>query len=338
MVNVVHDVTGELRDPHGKWTVGSGGIRAAARAARLGGAGGSGGTKSHDEILGHVRNLPKGSGRRINGHHIDRTQGDKYRVGFRKAGGGRDTKLYGSPEDAAKAIHTGEHHEGGGAAATAGGARQGAQKQTAPKAPAAGPSRYTIVLTGKPNKDKTHYGVKDKQTGTNIISGVDQKTAMETAMDRNASVPKGDERPYADTPDQQLRDMIARGDNEAAARELTGRIVAEQKARTEAENKARFPGGSVTRNTQAGVGVGKPDLAGGATPPKTPDIASLNNQWQSARSRWQAARLPSESKAAQKEMHDAESRLKAAGATFDPRTGWQKPGHQNSYLKKAGKR
>jgi hypothetical protein len=43
-------------------------------------------------------------------------------------------------------------------------------------------------------------------------------------------------------------------------------VQARERARMEAENKGR---GGVTRNTAAGVGVGKPSLAGGATPPKS---------------------------------------------------------------------
>jgi hypothetical protein len=49
-------------------------------------------------------------------------------------------------------------------------------------------------------------------------------------------------------------------------------------------------------------------------------------EWQAARDRWQAASLPSQSRKHQKDMRDAESRLKAAGAVFNSKTGWHKPG------------
>lgn len=56
------------------------------------------------------------------------------------------------------------------------------------------------------------------------------------------------------------------------------------------------------------------------------DIASMAAQWQSARDRWQSASLPSQSRLHQREMRDVEAKLKAAGATFDAKTGWHKPG------------
>src|SRR5262249_44408374 len=142
---VAHDVSDELRDPHGRWTKGGSALRRMVREAASTRTG-----PSHEEITGHIRNIQKGSGRTIGGHHIDRTQKDKYRVGLKKEGGGRDTRLYDSPEDAARAMHEGKHHEAGGAAAVAGGARdRGSQKPAAkPAAAGAQAGRYTIVLTG----------------------------------------------------------------------------------------------------------------------------------------------------------------------------------------------
>lgn len=112
--------------------------------------------------------------------------------------------------------------------------------------------------------------------------------------------------------DHEERLARARGEITPAQRQQMNRIQAIEKARVEAENKGR---GGVTIHSGPMGGVGD-----------KPDIASLNAQWQAARDRWQKAALPSQSKAAQREMHDIESRLKAVGAAFDAKTGWSKPG------------
>jgi hypothetical protein len=155
-MNAIHDVSRELRDPHGKWTRGGALKRMASEAAS------ARAPKSAEEIQGHVRNLQKGTGRTIGGHRIDRTQRDKYRVGLRKEGGGRDTKLYDSPEHAAQALHEGKHHEAGGAAKVAGGARTAAAdkavREMAGKAPAGGERHKSgdrVVYTDKRGKEHT---------------------------------------------------------------------------------------------------------------------------------------------------------------------------------------
>jgi hypothetical protein len=107
---MAHDVSRELRGPHGEWTKGGALLHRLSGEATAGGAQTRG--MSHDEVLGHVRNVGKGTGRRINGHRIDRTQGDKYRVGL-LGSGARDTKVYQTPEGAAKAIAEGQHHDEG---------------------------------------------------------------------------------------------------------------------------------------------------------------------------------------------------------------------------------
>jgi hypothetical protein len=333
MANVIHDVSRELRDPHGKWTKGGAALRRMAGEAASARA-----PKSREEITGHVRNLQRGTGRTIGGHRIDRTQKDKYRVGLKTAKG-RDTKLYDSPEHAAQALHEGKHHEAGGAARVAGGARTAAAETAVRKLAGQPAGRYTVKLVGPPNKDKTHYGVWDKEGGGWLRRDITQAEALNRAMQANAmpapkakapasksritgdtgytpgkgvggryrgagpeskyrnmsdaelrnyeisrgseaarqerlrreaekaSAPKGDERPYANTPESALREMVGRGGNLAAATELTRRIQAAEKARVEAENKATGRGG-VTIHSGAGVGVGRPDLAGGAAPPK----------------------------------------------------------------------
>jgi hypothetical protein len=259
--------------------------------------------RSHEEIQGHVRNLPKGTGRTIGGHRVDRTQKDRYRVGL-KTDKGRDTRLYDSPEHAARALHEGKHHEAGGAAQQAGGARNAAADKAVREMAGKSTGRYVVKLTGEPNADKTHYGVWDKEASGWLRRDITHTEARERAIQANRmpatrkpSAPQGDERPYAQTPDDKLQEMVARGGNTAAAHELAGRIQAREKARMEAENKASGRGG-VTRNTAAGVGVGRPDLAGGATPPKggahkqptsetyRRDIVGRQNLDEAARAKW----------------------------------------------------
>lgn len=107
----IHDVSHELRGEHGKWAK-SGSVLHRMAGEAESAAKGKGG---HEEILAQVQKVGRGTGRRVGGHRIDRTQKDKYRVGLFKPGGGRDTHVYDTPHDAAKAIHEGRHHEPGAA-------------------------------------------------------------------------------------------------------------------------------------------------------------------------------------------------------------------------------
>lgn len=124
----IHDVSHELRGEHGKWAK-SGSVLHRMAGEAESAAKGKGG---HEEILAQVQKVGRGTGRRVGGHRIDRTQKDKYRVGLFKPGGGRDTHVYDTPHDAAKAIHEGRHHEPGAARPEA--ARPEAAR---PKTPAA---------------------------------------------------------------------------------------------------------------------------------------------------------------------------------------------------------
>jgi hypothetical protein len=289
-MNAIHDVSRELRDPHGKWTRGGALKRMASEAAS------ARAPKSAEEITGHVRNLQKGTGRTIGGHRIDRTQRDKYRVGLRKEGGGRDTKLYDSPEHAAQALHEGRHHEAGGAAKVAGGARDRAVRDMAGRAPAneklnqyadalkaAGYNNVRVVTSNSKNHLRVSYespGGGPAHAETFHEAQIDRRIqiAKDMAAERKSrgTAPAAGERPYQHTPDAALREMVGRGGNQAATQELARRMEATAKARQEAEDKASGRGG-VTRNTAAGAGVGRPDLAGGATPPKTAGRPPVKN-------------------------------------------------------------
>jgi hypothetical protein len=92
----------ELRGRHGEWTKGGATIERLSKEA----AGG------HERTLAQVNTVKPGAGKQINGHWVDRpeSEGGKYRVKLRKPGErGRDTRTYESPEDAARALHTGSH-------------------------------------------------------------------------------------------------------------------------------------------------------------------------------------------------------------------------------------
>jgi len=106
----VHDVSRELRGYHGRWTKGGALMHRLAQEATAGGA--QTGGMPHDEIVKQTALVIRGTGRRINGHRVDRTQKDKFRVGLLKPGG-RDTKVYDTVEGAAKAIAEGQHHDEG---------------------------------------------------------------------------------------------------------------------------------------------------------------------------------------------------------------------------------
>lgn len=102
MATLAHDVSRELRDPHGKWSKGGAVLDRMARDV----AGG------HERTLAQVNGVKPGGGKQINGHWVDRpsSEGGKFRVKLKKPGErGRDTRTYASPEDAARALHTGSH-------------------------------------------------------------------------------------------------------------------------------------------------------------------------------------------------------------------------------------
>lgn len=117
-----HDVSRELRGQHGRWTKTGAALHRMTEEASASRA-----APDHETVLRSVSTVAKGTGKTIGGHRIDRTQKDKYRVGL-KTSSGRDTKLYGTAQDAAKAISEGKHHDSGTEAAvrsiTGGGKKQ----------------------------------------------------------------------------------------------------------------------------------------------------------------------------------------------------------------------
>ena len=101
---VKHDVSHELRDSHGKWTRGGAALRRMVNEAVD--------SQSQESVLAKIHSLQEGQGRNINGHWVDRpaSEGHKYRVKLKTTERGkRDAKVYGSPEEAARAIHEGRH-------------------------------------------------------------------------------------------------------------------------------------------------------------------------------------------------------------------------------------
>jgi hypothetical protein len=105
MAGLAHDVSRELRDPHGRWTKGGAALRRIAKEAAD--------AQTPEGTLAKVRTVEPGKGKQINGHWVDRPaeEGHKYRVKLKKPGErGRDTKVYVTPEEAAHALHTGSHN------------------------------------------------------------------------------------------------------------------------------------------------------------------------------------------------------------------------------------
>lgn len=108
MANAIHDVSRELRDPHGKWTKGGAALRRMVHEAE--------GSQTAEGTLAKVRDIPEGKGKTVNGHWVDRPaeEGHKYRVKLKTGDKGkRDTKVYDTPEEAAHALHTGSHNGAG---------------------------------------------------------------------------------------------------------------------------------------------------------------------------------------------------------------------------------
>jgi len=285
-----HDVSRELRDPHsGKWS--RGGAILGRMAHEVAG--------KHEATHAKVSAIPAGGGKNIGGHWVER-KGDQYHVKLKTSTRGkRDSKVYDNPEDAARAVHTGSHASPGSETAARGVAGSG-RAPAAPEAPRPSPGstarnekgatpgefepgaitqRHPMVGKTVRYNDRgdykmgtvTHVVPKNEATGravdTYIIKGEDGRAVQKAEGTVHIKeAPAGGERPYQHTSEADLRAMVGRGGNLPAAQELTRRIVAAEKARTERENVGR---GGVTRNTAAGVGVGKPNLAGGAAPPKT---------------------------------------------------------------------
>lgn len=105
VANAIHDVSRELRDPHGKWTKGGAALERMVHEAA--------GEHTQEGTLAKVRGIPENKGKTVNGHWVDRPaeEGHKYRVKLKTGDKGkRDTRTYDTPEEAAKALHTGSHN------------------------------------------------------------------------------------------------------------------------------------------------------------------------------------------------------------------------------------
>lgn len=301
MASLAHDVSRELRDPHsGKWSKGGSVLDRMAHEA----AGG------HERTLAQVHGIKPGGGKQVNGHWVDRpsSEGGKFRVKLKKPGErGRDTRTYSSPEDAARALHTGSH--------TSPATERAAKDVTGSPPKLSGPEdivrkigseeaarrkqEETTTATlrklrGKPEvrtvtaKDlkpgmvvsSGHWqapsgpheitkleksGAGSRSGGVRYSQGIyhtasthvhhkdgQYQVSNNTRFKVHSEAPATDERPYRDTPEDKLREMVQRGGNTPAAHELTRRIVAAQKSRTEAENKASGRGGTTVHSGPIG--------------------------------------------------------------------------------------
>jgi len=158
-----HDVSRELRDPHGQWTRGGAALRRMVQEAVD--------SQSHEAVLAKVQAIPEGQGKNIGGHWVDRpaSEGHKYRVKLKTADKGkRDAKVYASPEEAARAIHAGTH---------------GPTVETAPGSPPSAPPRREVPsgrapFTGRWNVDNEHVKGSPEHTFNRLMdNGVNSMPA-----------------------------------------------------------------------------------------------------------------------------------------------------------------
>jgi len=288
-----HDVSHELREPHsGKWTKGG---QALSRMA-------------HEAVTAKVKGIEPGGGKNIKGHWVDRpaSEGGRYRVKLKTGDKGkRDTKVYASAEEAAKAVHSDSHSASAPAVPGARQAEIKAQNQAARERASAARASSSVrsIRAGELKPGMTvstdhwqapkgpHEITKLEKSGAGSRSGgvrssygiyntasthvhhaggkyeVSNNTKFRVHKEAPAEAPAGDEKPYANTPEAALREMVGRGGNQAATKELMDRMLAGEKARVEAENKRRFPQGSTQVYDKPMGGASGPNLAGGAAPP-----------------------------------------------------------------------
>ena len=298
-----HDVSHELREPHsGKWTKGG---QALSRMA-------------HEAVAAKVKGIEPGGGKNIKGHWVDRpaSEGGKYRVKLKTGDKGkRDTRVYASAEEAAKAVHSDSHSASAPAAPGARQAEIKAQNQAARERASAARASSSVrsIRAGELKPGMTvstdhwqapkgpHEITKLEKSGAGSRSGgvrsshgiyntasthihheggkyeVSNNTKFRVHKEAPSGAPAGDERPYANTPESALRDMVNRGGNQAATKELMDRMLANEKARVEAENKKRFPQGSTQVYDKPMGGGSGINLAGGAAPPPSasPALAKM---------------------------------------------------------------
>ena len=302
-----HDVSAELRGPHGEWT------RTGAALKKMAGE-----AKATNSTEGKIAAIPEGTTKRINGvavHHVSDT---RVRVGFKKAGGGWEYQHYGSRADAAKAVDSGHHvstASPGSEKAVREVARAPAPKvpARAPAAPTASTEARTITATGlKPGMVVSsghwqapkgqHEVAKVEKSGAATRSGgvthaqgiyntasthITDSNGRHYQVSNNTKFKVHKESPAAPDiaarrsaqaaeqgrlADIQARQEFARVESKGTppagmTPELQAQlrtIQAAEKARVEADNKARHPGGSVTEYKDM---LNKPSLAGGAAPP-----------------------------------------------------------------------
>jgi len=293
MAMASHDVSHELREPHsGKWTKGG---QALSRMA-------------HEAVTAKVKGIEPGGGKNIKGHWVDRpaSEGGRYRVKLKTGDKGkRDTKVYASAEEAARAVHSDSHSASAPAAPGARQAEIKAQNQAARERASAARASSSVrsIRAGELKPGMTvstdhwqapkgpHEITKLEKSGAGSRSGgvrsshgiyntasthvhhaggkyeVSNNAKFRVHKEAPSGAPAGDERPYANTPEAALRDMVSRGGNQAATKELMDRMLAGEKARVEAENKRRFPQGSTQVYDKPMGGASGPNLAGGAAPP-----------------------------------------------------------------------
>jgi hypothetical protein len=216
----VHDVSRELRGYHGKWTSG-GALKRVVDSASTGRRG-----KELSDRKAAIDELKPGQARGVNGIKVTH-MGDK---GYRVTMPG-ETRHYASSHDAARAVHGKAHVEPTGRQAVPGEVLPAGTPRT-PTRPVGNKARGEIL---PPKKEYTEEQWKAAQA-----------EARRKALSAEGGTSPGyyqaapEHRPYEYTPEAALRDMVTRGGNEAATKELLSRMTAKEKARVEAENAARF--------------------------------------------------------------------------------------------------
>jgi len=141
----VHDVSGELRGAHGRWSRSADALKRMSKEAAA--------APSRERASGteqRIASIEKGTTRRINGVAVHHVSDSRVRVGFKKQGGGWDYQHYSSRAEAAKAVDAGRHHKEGEAAPRPGHARTGPPPTAHPMAPEPRPAAGEIRLRGTP--------------------------------------------------------------------------------------------------------------------------------------------------------------------------------------------
>jgi len=313
---LAHDVSGELRGYHGRWSRSADALkRMAGEAATRPEPGKAQGTEAK------IEGIEKGTTRRINGVAVHHISDSRVRVGFKKQGGGWDYQYYGSRADAAKAVDAGKHH--------------GAEAAPARDIAAERSARIKAETTRIEQERAARESAK--------------------AAERPNAPPMKPSSPESAMSREDLTWRAERGDQKAQ-QELIKRITAEQKAKTEAENVAsgrkqttilsgpmgggpesaaylaKLPGGGSPATAETGRQILERGqqrgyervLAGLPANPAAGEFEKTHAEYLDARNRVLTSNRVGGNPFARRQMDEAETKLRAMGARRS-RTG---PGYE----------